>query len=768
MNKKSSENTANPKMNSVCATCKNGRSHTVVVVVLLLCGVCRAEKKPPLTSFVNIRAGTSNNNLLSTGNTLPIIALPNGFNHWSPMTTLTPSARFYSEAQPTFYGVRCTHAPSPWIGDYGWFYVTAQTGPILVAQSAYSIFNAQASTFLPHHFRTNLPRFQTTLELAPTQHGAVFRVVFPSVEQSPGKYNARRIELHMPLQSDKITANWKSGDMSAFTSVNEGGVPYMLEFLITGVTSSTVDWTNLDTVNSLVAIVVDLMPDTAVSVKDFQINNIEQVKDSVNISGVLHRGSFAKSNKRELQNLFESIFSKGNVTSALKDKNILAKLKLATSTQSIDKFTTFVRLQVSPPPIGASVRGGIGRFEFSSSTTEVIVRVATSFISMDMANIALQRELLNNTFESIRDAAQDEWETLLSRTKIQDATEDATKLAEKKQMFYTGLYHALLWPRNITEIDASGNLVHYSPYDSQGRVFPGQLVTDHGFWDAYRTIYPLLNLVYSDRAGNILNGWVNAYRESGWLPKWASPGFRDSMSGCFGDVSLIDGILKNIPGLDVQGAIEAISHDTLTVPLDTNLGAGRSGLDLLNQFGFIPANKFAQSVSRTLDDSFIDHAVSDLCQAKHLDESPTFTLNCTAIRERSLRASTVLFDPSTKFMRGHDAPGSWLGNFDEYDWSYHYTEGGPWHYRFGVPHDTDTLVSLYGGKSQLHQELDRMFATNIIHATGYGSDNFIHEMHEAQVVQSLGQYDQGNQPSHHILVSVSRTLKCKFLLEQFV
>eukprot|EP00301_Raphidiophrys_heterophryoidea_P008045 c13035_g3_i2.p1 GENE.c13035_g3_i2~~c13035_g3_i2.p1 ORF type:complete len:885 (+),score=198.41 c13035_g3_i2:26-2656(+) len=724
------------------------------LVFVCVVALSAASAVPDLTQYVNTRAGSLNTYQFSTGNIFPITAVPNGFNHWTVMSELTTDARFYNDMDRTFFGVRCTHTPSPWIGDYGWFYISPQTGPFVADAQASSPYNPDDSTFSPHYFETYLERFQSSIELSPTNHGAIIRISFPKTAQTPSAWDARRFVLHMPSAQDFVAVHGSS-DINATTSGNSGGVPTYLLFTMEAVSNTPYPWdpTSITTLSTSIATL--LQSNGVLSTNIILVNMTSSPDNTItNLTLAIHQSSASVTNAKNLDDPLSKIFSSGSLQNALAQAGMTLTLSLITS-QPHDRFTTYVRLHVDPAPISSSTANGAAVFEFN--TPEVIIRVATSFISMDMADIALKRELpATSSFEDIQLQAQQEWNSLLSRVTIEDAFATSSPSTEKDSQtaldhtrtFYTGMFRGLLWPRNATEIDGEGKLVHYSAYDAQGRSFYGQLVTDHGFWDAYRTIYPLINLLYSDRAGNILNGWINAYKEGGWLPKWASPGYRSSMTGCFCDLSLADAILKNIPGLDIDGAVSAIMQDTFVIPpATTNGGVGRTGLDWLIQLGYIPDDAFNQAVSRTLDQAFLDHAFSDLCVALNLTSKQ---IDCAYFRARSMNASTSLFDNSTMLMRPRNKTGAWLPDFDEFEWSMHYTEGGPWQYRFGLPHDVDTLATLYGGKTKLCRTLDRIFESNIVHPTGYGNGQYIHEMAEMQLLH-LGQYEQNNQPVHHEL-----------------
>ncbi len=162
----------------------------------------------------------------------------------------------------------------------------------------------------------------------------------------------------------------------------------------------------------------------------------------------------------------------------------------------------------------------------------------------------------DKSFESLLTEAFDEWESVLGRARVTDAPSGYSEcqLHDLYTVFYSSMYRASLFPRQLTELSADGTPVHWSPYASSpdARVSQGPLSTDSGFWDAWNTVYPLMTLLNRPVLGEMTQGWVNAYSEGGWLPKWASPGYRGSMIGTMGDVSLADAIVKDIPGFDVQ------------------------------------------------------------------------------------------------------------------------------------------------------------------------------------------------------------------------
>lgn len=256
-------------------------------------------------------------------------------------------------------------------------------------------------------------------------------------------------------------------------------------------------------------------------------------------------------------------------------------------------------------------------------------------------------------------------------------------------------------------------------------------------------IDPLLSLVNVPVLGQTLQGWVNAYKEGGWLPKWASPGYRGSMVGTMGDVSLADAIVKNIPGFDVKIAYEAIYKDAFEVA-DPNSGTGRECLQSYLKFGYIPHGTCSEVVSRTLDYYQSDFAIARA--AEKLSDFETAEI----LNQRMANYSSI-FDFETGFIRSiSQNTGKFTEPFDPYAWGGDYTEAGPWQYRFSIPFDVPGLAKLYqqAGLDMCDILTDAQVLPSIYHLGGYS--NQIHEMTE-MAVNCWGQYSHNNQPSHHML-----------------
>jgi len=362
----------------------------------------------------------------------------------------------------------------------------------------------------------------------------------------------------------------------------------------------------------------------------------------------------------------------------------------------------------------------------------VTMRIATSFISQEQAERNLATEIGKRTFEQTRQEAKEIWEKEMRRIEIEGAT------PEQRVTFYTALYRALLFPRIWYEYDAGNNMVHFSPYD--GKVHAGEMYADNGFWDTFRAVYPFFTLLYPDRDAEIIRGWINAYKEGGWFPKWASPGYRDCMIGTHVESLVADAYLKGIHDFDVEAAWQAMIKD-VTVPTDWG-GRGRVGLDEYVQLGYVACDKTKEATARTLE-----FAYDDFCIARMATELGK-TEDARYFNSRALNYIKV-WDPQVGFMRGRQADGSWKPHFDPFEWGSPFTEGSAWHYTWSVMHNMQGLINLMGGRDAFCTKLDSMFTLPPKFSVGHYKRE-IHEMTE-MVACNMGQYAHGNQPVHHVL-----------------
>jgi predicted alpha-1,2-mannosidase len=192
---------------------------------------------------------------------------------------------------------------------------------------------------------------------------------------------------------------------------------------------------------------------------------------------------------------------------------------------------------------------------FKTARGETVnVTISSSFISPEQALLNLTNETGGKDFETVRREAKAAWNKQLNRIRVDGGSVDQART------FYSCLYRTLLFPRKFFEINEKNEIVHYSPYN--GEVLPGLMFTDNGFWDTFRSLFPFLTLMYPDLNSQIMEGLANTYRESGWLPEWASPGHRDCMIGSNSASLIADSYLKGIRGYDIEILYKAILKNT--------------------------------------------------------------------------------------------------------------------------------------------------------------------------------------------------------------
>ncbi|KAJ1444648.1 glycosyl hydrolase family 92-domain-containing protein [Pelagophyceae sp. CCMP2097] len=607
--------------------------------------VVSASNEP--VDYVNLLAGSfTKGDDFSTGNTLPLVGRPWGFNHWSLMTNSGHTSWWFGGNEHEFQWLRCTHQPSPWIGDYGWFMLGPQMGGY--TSSPVGFFEPRAADLKPHAMRFTTAPDGMRVELAPTMHGAVLRVTFPSRQN-----HDKRI---------CVKLGGGSGDHWARAAAS-GGV---------GVDART---------------------------------NRNSGGAGVDFGHFLH-------------------FEAGDGANV--------------EDHGTEAFC----------------------FGYSTSATSVEVKIATSFISHDQAlhNFKLEVEP-HAGYDSVSAESRAEWNALLSRAKPSGLLQkdgaayyapltfnDAADFRDAT-IFYTGLYRGLTFPRRLDEPDPkeAGSTHHWSPYATRAspRTHAGVVVTDNGFWDTFRTVYPMLSLIYPDHLKWIVEGWVNAYLEGGWLPKWASPGYRASMVGTYGDVVLADAIVKKVGGFDERAAYAALKKDAFDANVPSGGAQGKVGLDQYEQYGYIPYDSgVSDCVSRTLDFAHADWATANAADV--LGERG----DAQKLRARAERALSALFDSGAGLMRPRGRRGDFKSNFVPERWGDGYTEGSAWHHSFPA-WDVDTLARLHGGKDKLLAKLNELVTTAATFDPG-GYGQTIHEMREMRAL-AMGQYGHNNQPTHHIL-----------------
>ncbi|QJD89555.1 glycoside hydrolase family 92 protein [Duganella dendranthematis] len=365
---------------------------------------------------------------------------------------------------------------------------------------------------------------------------------------------------------------------------------------------------------------------------------------------------------------------------------------------------------------------------------KVGMRVASSFISEEQAELNLKRELADDSFDATAQKGKDVWNKTLSRVSVEGGSVDQTRT------FYSSLYRMLFFPNKLYEIDANNQIVHWSPYN--GQILPGYMFAGTGFWDTFRALYPFLNLMYPSINREMQAGLVNDYKEGGWLPEWSSPGLANVMIGNNSASVVAEAYVKGLRGYDVETLWQALKHGADNEgPMDA---VGRKGVKYYNDLGYVPYDvKINENAARTLEYAYDDFAIWQLGKALGKPESEI------AIYKQRAMNYKKLFDPETGLMRGRNQDGSFQSPFNPFKWGDAFTEGNSWHYTWSVFQDVQGLMQLMGGRDKFVAKLDQVFTLPPVFDESYYGE-VIHEIREMQIA-NMGQYAHGNQPIQHMI-----------------
>lgn len=406
-----------------------------------------------------------------------------------------------------------------------------------------------------------------------------------------------------------------------------------------------------------------------------------------------------------------------------------------------ENFKNYFILTFSHPvkKISQCPSGAIIEFGAMRRGEQVCVSIASSFISTQQAQLNLN-ELQGRSFDQLCSDAKEIWNQTLGVVEIEDDNIDNLRT------FYTCLYRSVLFPRSFYEIDANGEVVHYSPYN--GQVVKGYMFTDSGFWDTFRSLFPLLNLLYPEQNRWMQEGLVNVYKESGFLPEWASPGHRGCMVGNNSASIVADAYLLGQKVQDPEALWAAVVHGANNVHPKVS-STGRRGYEFYNKLGYIPydvSDQFGhinENVARTLEYAYDDWCIYQLGKALGKSKKELAQYRKNAMNYRNV------FDTETNLMRGRNQDGTFQSPFSPLKWGDAFTEGNSWHYTWSVFHDVAGLIDLMGGEETFNQMLDSVFNVEpSFDASYYGG--VIHEIREMQVM-NMGNYAHGNQPAQHII-----------------
>ena len=403
---------------------------------------------------------------------------------------------------------------------------------------------------------------------------------------------------------------------------------------------------------------------------------------------------------------------------------------------------------------------GYARFDAGT----VNMRIATSLIGTDQARRNLELELApDDTVESVKRRAQRQWDAKLGRVEVEGATDD------QRTTLYSNLYRLFLYPNSAHENTGSARRPRWQhavqsstekPPDNMGApVVDGKVYVNNGFWDTYRTTWSAYSLFTPKMAGELVDGFVQQYRDGGWIARWSSPGYANLMTGTSSDAAFADAFVKGVPGLDARDTYDAaVKNATVAPPGDPwNPSVGRKGQIVAPFLGYTPS-RVSEGVSWALEGDINDFGIANMAQKLAAEtHSQRQRQRLREEREYFLSRSqnyVNMFDPAIRFFQGRDASGRWKSSPQDYDprvWGHEhdYTETDGWNFAFHTPHDGQGLANLYGGRDGLANKLDTFFSTpeTAKFVGSYGGT--IHEMIEARDVR-MGQWGFSNQVSHHI------------------
>ncbi len=447
---------------------------------------------------------------------------------------------------------------------------------------------------------------------------------------------------------------------------------------------------------------VELTTSTRVGFHKYKFNKAGQANIILDLN---HRDKLLDSAIRIIDDKTIEVYRKSEAWAT--NQQIWARIEF---NQPIVEYPGF--MVILPEPRPGSGNGLIFKKKVKKGE-ELLVKVSLSFTGFEGAKLNAT-EIPHWDFDKVRSEAEKAWDKELSKIEIKSNDKD------KLSIFYTALYHTMIQPNIVQDLDGKYMGRDFKVHESRGFDY----YTVFSLWDTFRAAHPLYTLIQQKRTADFINTFITQYEQGGRLPVWElASNETDCMIGYHSVSVMADAMIKGIQGFDYEKAYEAAKHSAM---LD------HFGLEAYKKNGFISIDDEHESVSKTLEYAYDDWCIAQMALLLGKREDYEYFMQ----RSQSWKN---LFDPETHLMRPKKN-GAWLKPFDGREVNNHFTEGNSWHYSFFVPQDIQGLMEFHGGKENFEKKLDEMFSLPS-ETTG---------RHQVDITGLMGQYAQGNEPSHHV------------------
>ncbi|QND51265.1 glycoside hydrolase family 92 protein [Phyllobacterium sp. 628] len=379
------------------------------------------------------------------------------------------------------------------------------------------------------------------------------------------------------------------------------------------------------------------------------------------------------------------------------------------------------------------------QFDTSGASKIVGLKIATSFLSVDQAKSNLEQEIGTKTFNDVEALAKAAWNKKLNIVQVEGATED------QKTILYSNMYRSFLYPNSAWE-NVAGVPTYMSPYTSPPAPKKGKIWVNNGFWDTYRTTWPLYTLLFPNAAGEMIDGFINGYKDGGWVTRWSGPGYADMMVATSSDIIFADAYMKGVRNFDIASAYASMVKNASVYSSDDS--RGRKGMNETPFYGYSRLGD--ENVSWSLEGYLNDFGVAQMATALGKTDDAAYFSN-SAINYAKIFDGESTGTWAGGWFRKRASDTSWANtNSTPQSWYGAYTEGNAWHYAFLAPQDGQGLANLYGGRDKLKAKLDAFFTTPPLKdGDFYISKPEIVSAYDVSKAANVGEYQHSNQPVHH-------------------